>query len=337
MGSVYFNRGDYQDALTFYQQALQLREKLRVPAEIAVSVHNLGDTTVKMGQFDQALTQYVRALEIYRKSGDKRDAAIEIHSTATVFACQGRYGAALNAEEEALKVFRGLQDRSFWMGDILSGYGNALSLVGRSEEAQENLEEALGVARDIKSEPLIAQILNYQGDLSFYRSDLKSAKSQYQQALRMASQTSDQEKALIAKINLAKVAAEEGRSREPITALKALTERADVLGLKSYSVECSVYLTEAMINAKDYVRAREQLEHDLGKSEKLGVRMQTARIHHLLGTALRLGGNPPEAAPHYATALRLLGEMQKEPGVEHITDRADVHAIYTDSVRWSTH
>jgi serine/threonine protein kinase/Tfp pilus assembly protein PilF len=184
MGNVYFVRGGYQEALTFYQQALQLREKLKVPAEIAETVHNLGDTSLRKGQFDQALSRYLRALELYRGLASKRDVAIESHSTAMGFEYQGRYCAALNAEEEALKVFRGLQDRGFWMGDILSGYGNALSLVGRSEEAQKNLDEAVGLAREIKSEPLVAQILNYQGDLSFYKGDLKSARSQYEQALR---------------------------------------------------------------------------------------------------------------------------------------------------------
>ena len=90
-----------------------------------------------------------------------------------------------------------------------------------------------------------------------------------------------------------------------------------------------------MINSKEYVRARQRLEHYLGNSEKLGLRMHTTKIHYLLGTALRLGGNAPEAAPHNAIALRLLGEMQKEAGAEHITDRSDVHAIYSESTRWA--
>ena len=192
IGSVYFARNDYQQALTYYQQSLQLREKLKVPGDIAETLHNLAETSVKLGRFDEALTQYLRALDLYRGAADKRDVAIESHSTATVFEYQGRYGAALNAEDEALKVFRGLQERGFWLSDILSGYGNALSLVGRGNDAQKILDEALGVAREIKSEPLKAQTLNFQGDRFFYNGDLKSAKAQYEQALRVASRTSDQ-------------------------------------------------------------------------------------------------------------------------------------------------
>ena len=335
MGNVYLNRGDYQEALTFYQQALQLREKLKVPAEIAETVHNLGEVTLRMGQFDQALSQYLRALELYRAAGSKRDAAIESHSTAMVFEYQGRYGAALNAEEEALKVFRGLQDHGFWMGDILSGYGNALSLVGRGEEAKKNLDEALGLARGIKSEPLIAQILNYQGDLSFYQGDLKSARLQYEQAIRIASHTSDRDKGLIAKINLAKVAAGEGRSQEANNALKALTEQADTLGLKYLSVECSVYLAQALISTKNYTGAQQELQRALDRSEKLGLRMLLAKSHFLLATVLRLTGNSAEAQRHYHEAVRRLDEIRKEPGAEKVMERADVKGVYQESSRWS--
>jgi len=335
MGNVYLNRGDYQEALTFYQQALQLREKLKVPAEIAETVHNLGEVTLRMGQFDQALSHYLRALELYRAAGSKRDAAIESHSTAMVFEYQGRYGAALNAEEEALKVFRGLQDHGFWMGDILSGYGNALSLVGRGEEAKKNLDEALGLARGIKSEPLIAQILNYQGDLSFYQGDLKSARLQYEQALRIASHTSDRDKGLIAKINLAKVAVGEGRSQEATTALKALTEQADTLGLKYLSVECSVYLAQALISTKNYTGAQQELQRALDRSEKLGLRMLLAKSHFLLATVLRLTGNSAEAQRHYHEAVRRLDEIRKEPGAEKVMERADLKDVYQESSRWS--
>ena len=335
MGNVYLARGDYQEGLTFYQQALQLREKLKVPTEIAQTVHNLGDTSLRMGQFDQALSQYLRALELYRSAGSKADAAIESHSTAMVFEYQGRYGAALKAEEEALKVFRGLQDRGFWLGDILSGYGNALSLVGRSGEAQKNLDEALGLAREIKSEPLIAQILNYQGDLSFYVGDLKSARSHYEQALRIASHTSDREKALVAKINLAKVGVGEGRSREAISELKTLTEQADTLGLKSYSAQCSVYLAQALISTKDYTGAQRELQRSLDRGEKLGLRMLLAKSHFLLATVLRLTSDSAEAQRHYHEAARMLDEIRKEPGADRMMERADLKAAYQESSRWS--
>jgi serine/threonine protein kinase/Tfp pilus assembly protein PilF len=335
IGNCYFSKGDYEDALTYYQQALQLREKLRVPNEIAETVYNLAQTNFKLGQYDQALSQYLRALDLQRRAGDKRTAAIDSYGLGMLYGHQGRYGAALNSEQEALKTFRELQDRSVWMAEILSGYGAALAEAGRWEEGQKILDEALSLARELKSQPLVAQTLNFQGDSAFYRGDFKSAQTLYGQALQVASRTKDRDKVQASKIGLAKVALREGRSREAISSLRALAQEADSLGLKYLSVECSVDLAEALVNAKDYSRARQALEPALGKAEKLGLRTLLARDHYLLATALRATGNGTEATPHYREALRVLDEIRKEAGAEKVIERADLKPIYAESTRWS--
>jgi tetratricopeptide (TPR) repeat protein len=120
IGSVYFSKGEYQDALTSFQQALQLREKAKVP-QIVESVHNVAETSARMGQYDEAVTQYMRALELRRSKSDARGGAIESYSMGTLFDYQGRFGAAINSKQDALKTFRDLKDRTFWMAEILGG------------------------------------------------------------------------------------------------------------------------------------------------------------------------------------------------------------------------
>lgn len=335
IGTVHLTSGRYDDALTYFQQALQLREKLKVPGEIVETVYNLGQTNAKLGQYDQALSQYLRALDLYRSGGDKRGAATASYSMGSLFGYQGHYAAALNSEAEALKTFRELNDRSTTMGDILSRYGGALADAGRGEEAQKTLEEALSLARDLKSQSLIAQALNFQGDGALYRGDFKSARTLYGQGLQAASHTKDRDKVLESKVGLAKVAIGEGRSREAISSFQSLAQEANSLGSKYLSVECSVDLAEALVDAKDYSRAREELEPALGKAEKLGLRTLLAKDHFLLATALRATGNATEATGHYREALRLLDEIRKEAGAEKMMERADLKSIYEESTRWS--
>ncbi len=335
IGNVYLSSGQYDDALTYFQQALGLREKLKVQGDIADTVHNLAETNAQMGQYDQALSQYLRALDLYRSSGDKRGAAVDSYGMGMVFGYQGRLGAALNSKQEALKTFRELQDRSPMMAEILSGYGGALAEAGQPEEAQKTLDEALSLARELKSQPAVAATLNSQGDSAFYRGDFKSARNLYGQAIQVASRTKERDKVLASKIGLAKMAVSEGHSREAIGSLRGLAQEADSLGLKYLSVECSVYVGEALVNSKDYSRARQELEPALGKAEKLGLRTLLARDHYLLGATLRLTGNAAEAMGHYREALRLLDEIRKEAGVEKVIERADLKPVYTESTRWS--
>jgi len=335
IGDVYLEQGKQDDALTYFQQALGLREKLNVPGDIADTVHNLAETNVSLGQYDQALSQYLRAIELHRRAGDRRSAALDSHGLATLFAYQGRYGAALSAEQEAVKTFRDLQEHSADFADILSGYGRALGEAGRGAEAASSLDEALSLARASKDDAKVAEVLNAQGDCAFYRGDLKSAGSLYQQALQAASHAKDQEQLRVSKFNLARLAIEQGRSRESLNALKSLAQEADTQGLRYLAVECAVYRGQALVDSKSYDQARQELDEALLKGEKLGLRALLARSYYLKATALRLSGNSSDAARHYQHALALLQEIQREPGADKVLSRADLSSIYKESVRWS--
>jgi len=333
IGTSYLEKGQYDDALIYFQQALQLREKLKVPGDIAQTLHNLGETNTNMGRYDQALAQYLRALELLRGAGNKRWAAIESYSVGTLFEYQGRYGAALSSKEEALKTFRDLQDRSFWMAGILAGYGNALALIGRGHEAQKSLEEGLSLARELKNQIRVAQTLNFQGNSFFYGGDFKSAKPLYQQALQVASGTTDRRLILLSKVNLAKVGVKERHPQAAVSTLKGLAQQADSLGLKYLSTECSVYLAEALLDAKDYSRARQELEAALRRSQKLGLRTLLAQSHYLLATVLHRTGNRADASRHYADARRILEEIHKDAGTDIVLKRADLSPILLESSR----
>jgi hypothetical protein len=112
-------------------------------------------------------------------------------------------------------------------------------------------------------------------------------------------------------------------------------QQADARGSKYISVACSVLLGEAMIKDKDYSHARQELQRSLARSEKLGLRMESARIHYLLGTSLRLSGSAGEAAAQYREARNLLDEIRKEPGAEHIIERYDLKPIYADASQFA--
>jgi eukaryotic-like serine/threonine-protein kinase len=329
IGNVYFFKADYQNARTYFEQALQLREKLKVPGAIADAVHNLGDTSSKMGEYDQALGQYLRALDLRRSTGDKRGAALESSSMGTLFGYQGRYGAALSAEEDALKTFRELQERGYWLAEILAYYGNALAQVGRNDDAQKALEEAMNVAHELKNQTTTAEIQGYQGDNAFYRGDYKAAAALYDEALKTASLAKDSDLIQVARFNVAKVLVRQGHFQPAANSLSKLSEDADSQGLKYLSVECTIYHAEALMNLKSYEPARKELESALDKSEKLGLKALLAQSHYLLARDLELSGNAGEAPEHYQQARKILDEIKIEAKTESIVKRSDLSPIYT--------
>ena len=332
IGNTYSFKADYQNARTYYEQALQVREKVKVPSDIADTLHNLADTLGNMAQYDQALQDYERALDLRRSNGDKRGAAIESSAMGTLFGFQGRYGAALSAEEEAAKTMREIQERGFWLADVLGFYGHALAEVGRSDEAEKNLTEAMSVAREQKDEGQIAQLLGFAGDNAFYRGDYKSAAGLYDQALQQASHTTDAQMILVAKANVAKVQVKQGHFQAASESLRPLAEQADTMGLKSVSTECTLYLAEALIGLKHYDLAKKEVQNALNRSERLGLEGLSAQGHFLLARILELSGNATEAEGQYKQARQIADGFLKESRTESIKRRSDLSSIYAHPV-----
>ncbi len=336
IGAYYVAQGQFGDGITYYQRALQLRERLKIPGEMAETLYNLADAYAQSARYDEALDHYMRALELWRSVGNKEGVAVASNGMGTLFTYQGRFGAALSAQEEALKTIRELQQRNFWLGEILAGYGNALSLVGRSGDAEKPLEEALALARELGNEPLVAKVLNYQGDRYFYAGDSKAARALYDQALQMAARTQDRQVTLLSKLNRAKLGVKEEQRQAAYNSLKSLGRDADGLGLKYLSVECSLYMGEALLTDKKYARARGELDLTLRNSEKLNLRALQARAHFLLAKALAAGGDESAAARHSQKARELLEEMRKEAGTDTLLQRSDLKPIHAETAGAAT-
>ena len=136
-------------------------------------------------------------------------------------------------------------------------------------------------------------------------------------------------------IDLAKTAVGEQRSQYSLSGLRALMKQAEDRGLKYEAIKCSVLLGEALIQVRDYARARQELESGLEQSEKLGLQPLSVEAHYLLATSLRGAGEKAQAQEHYLAVLGVLDNMQKESGAEKLLQRSDLAVMYKDSSHWS--
>jgi len=334
IGSVYFQKGQYSEGQTYFERALELREKAKVPNEIADTLHNLAETLAMEGRFDQALARYLRALDLRRTSGDRRGAAIESYSIGTIFDYQGRYGAAIKSKEEALTSYRDLKQKDMWLGEILSGVGRSLSLGGRMDDATKHLDEAMSLARDLNNPTLIAKTTRFQADRVYFTGDVKGANRLAEQASQAAARASDRSLALLAQGQAAMTAAAMQATPALAARLATLAQDADTLGLKSLAVECTVQRADALFKLGNREDARLEAERAIAQAETFGFRVSLARAHFVRGEVLRQNGSA-EARTDYAAALRLLDEIKGEEGSQSVFARADLGPMREACARWS--
>jgi tetratricopeptide (TPR) repeat protein len=334
IGSAYMTKGEYAEAQTYFERALDIREKIKAPQDIANSLHNLGESLRWMGKYDQALAHYLRALEEWRAGGAARQAAEESYSIGMIFDYQGRYGAAVKSKGEALQAFRDLKLGDYWLSEILAGLGSSLALAGRPDEASTHLDEALTVARGLAHAAQQAQVLRFQAENALWRGDVKHAARLAEEAVQAASRSPDRSLDLWAQFTAANISAAAQPARSLASSLGQIGQRADIAGLVHLSVWCTLQRADTLLRAGDPRQAREQVERALAKAETLGLRELQARGEYVLAAAMRLGGDV-QYRRHYATALQILEEMKREDGSQKLLERVDLKAIHAECVKWS--
>ena len=332
IGLILFTIAKYDDALMYQQRAADLLQKLNMPIELANNLNNLGLTYVRIGQFDQALNSYLQALDQARKVGGKEQLSGVSDGMAELFLIQGRYGAALNAQQDAVKYAQQLEQQGgTFLAEYQANYANVLNLLGRGPEAQKILETSFGVARSAQDEPLAAKVLNFQGESSYYQGDFKAARPFFERSLQSAGKAKDRIQALATRLNLARLSVKEGHAAAATSTLKGLCKEVDSLVVKYLATKCSIALGEALLDAKDYSHAQDELQSAVRKSEDLGMKSLLPEGHYLLSQALRKKGNNAEADNHLKQAAQLLDQMRQESKNDSLLQRADLKSIVEET------
>jgi eukaryotic-like serine/threonine-protein kinase len=312
IGNIYLGQGDSQEAHTFYEQALQLMEKSGATDTLPVTLHNLAETDAALGLYDQAIDRYHSALDLQRKADNKQGIALENSGLGTIYGMQGRYGAALSAKEEAVKLLRDINDQTVAMVDVLGGYGSALASVGRADDARKNLQDALQLARTLKDTDRIAIVLGYLGDNAFYAGDLANARQFYMQAAQAGGHSSDRGVVMTTKFNLARLAADQGRAAEAISALSSIGAEAGNSVPKFLATQAAIWLGRSYLAAKNPKKAQEVLQAAVLQAEKLGLQGLKAQGHALLAASLRAQGKSGEADTEAKVAAQIFNQIQSE-------------------------
>jgi ATP/maltotriose-dependent transcriptional regulator MalT len=129
----------------------------------------------------------------------------------------------------------------------------------------------------------------------FCRGDFKAAHAFYQDARNAAVHTADPQLDLVTKLNLARIAVEEGHPQTAIGTLQSVRDSANAAGIKYLALQCSISFSKALIFSKKYPQAQSELQCALVAGEKLGTAELVAESHDLLARIADPTGNASES------------------------------------------
>jgi tetratricopeptide (TPR) repeat protein len=108
LGLIKRNQGDYKEALSSYEQALSIYQKLRTSddLDLATTYNNIGQVHNNMGKYLEALSYYDKSLVIYKHNlpEDHPSLAISYNNIGLVYKNMGDYNEAFKSHEKALEI-----------------------------------------------------------------------------------------------------------------------------------------------------------------------------------------------------------------------------------------
>jgi adenylate cyclase len=172
IGMAYKNLGDYDTALNYFKDSLEIWEQidnakivsLSDKKDMALSMHNMGAASWRVGNYDPALKYCLNSLKIYEEIGDQKGIADSLHHIGIVNDLLGNYDTALKYHFQALKIREEIDDKA-GIADSFNNIGIIYSFTDKLDEALTYYLKSLKIREELDDKKGIAKNLNNIGSV----------------------------------------------------------------------------------------------------------------------------------------------------------------------------
>jgi serine phosphatase RsbU (regulator of sigma subunit) len=175
LGIIYTRLCDFRKALDHYQKGLEIRKEMNDENAVASSLNRIGMIMRLIKKYDDSLEYYFRSLEIRRKNNQKTSIPWTMLGIASTY-------EDMQKTNEALEYY----NLGMTGGDIRCtlqckiGSGRLLSKSGEEVAAEQNLNESLIIAQELKALSLVAEayaaLANHYESIHQFEKALKNHK-----------------------------------------------------------------------------------------------------------------------------------------------------------------
>ncbi len=172
LGKLHWLKGEYEQALASFRDALARRRRLADRRSIALSLNNMGLVLQDSGEFKGAYEAFDQALAIRREIGDLVGVATSLNALGSIAQDQRDFEKALSYFQEAHEVAKQIGDRNR-LALVLTNVGEthyragdpakAIMVLKQAEELCDELGDKLGLAEALRG---LGKAHMLQGDLA---------------------------------------------------------------------------------------------------------------------------------------------------------------------------
>ncbi|NCT62721.1 MAG: tetratricopeptide repeat protein [Microcystis aeruginosa G13-01] len=184
LGRVAQELREWEQARSYYQQALEIYIEYGNRYEQASTLHQLGMVAQKLREWEQARSYYRQALEIYIEYGDRFSQASTLHNLGIVAQQLREWEQARSYYRQALEIFIEYGAR-YEQASTLHNLGMVAQELREWEQARSYYRQSLEICIEYGNRYEQAKTLHHLGIVAQELREWEQARSYYRQALEI--------------------------------------------------------------------------------------------------------------------------------------------------------
>lgn len=309
LGLAYEQLNRYEEALDYYQQALQLRRQLDdVPGQIKV-LNNLGIVSDKISRYEQALDLYQQALALIRQNKDIEAEGRTLTNIGIIYFHAGRYAAALDSLQQALTLYRQIGKRG-QEASVLNNIGDIYERWGRYQEALNAYRQALSLQQQFDETDAQGRTLNNIGVIYWRLAQYDEALAYYNLALASKRAAGDRRGEAATLNNIGVVHWKQKAYQEALDSYEQALRLRHTLN--DSRGQGSTLTNIGMIHAAEgrLQEAWEAFRQALSITRTIGDRLRESLILTQLGKLYKTTGDPEQAYEAFRAGVTLSAQLR---------------------------
>ena len=259
IGGVYKKKGDFINALSYYNKCLATKEANGNKKEVGVFLNRIGYLHLNFGMHSQALEYFHKSLKVREEIGDKRGVTFCFNNIASVYKQQGRSDIALEFYHKSLKIREELKYKT-GISVSLNNIGVVYKNEKEFDKALEYYQKSLAIKEVLKDEKGISHVLNNIGTIYKEQGKLTMALVKYEESLKMTSALNDYRWMAITLFNMGSVYLKQGNSTKAYNCASRSLDISQKIGHPELIRDASEVLKEIYSKGHNWKDAFEMQE-----------------------------------------------------------------------------
>jgi len=188
IGLVHGLRDESKKALEYYEECLEIYEKIGNQRGIAGTSNNMGIEYLRREEYGKAMRCFEKSHEVSEGIGDLEFVGIHLGNIGNVFHETERFDKAIEYFEKSLEVSEKIGQQRQTGGQLLN-IGNVFQALGEYDKAEDYYKRSLEICIKIQDKRLQSSIISNQGLVSV-------SKGNYEVAIRLLQESIDMDETM---------------------------------------------------------------------------------------------------------------------------------------------